>query len=63
MNTERIPTGDKGMQHKVGGWPGEYDPSEANDQAKYEKRMYRDTTLGFAQATKEMCDTIRKRIE
>ena len=51
------------MAHKVGGWPGEYDPSEANDQAKYEKRMYRDTTLGFAQATKEMCDTIRKRIE
>ena len=42
------------MKHKQGGWPNEFDPTEATDLAKYEKKMYRDTTLGFAQATKAM---------
>jgi dynein intermediate chain 2 len=43
------------MSHVLGGWPSEVqDPSEPNDQAKYMKKMYRDTTLGFSQATKEM---------
>lgn len=54
VNTERIPTRNQGMKHKEGGWPLEIDPTEAADQAKYAKKMYRDTTLGFAQATKEM---------
>jgi dynein intermediate chain 2, axonemal len=36
------------------GWPGEIDPTEAADQAKYAKKLYRDTTLGFSSATKEM---------
>ena len=30
------------------------DPTEAADQAKYMKKMYRDTTFGFAQAAKDM---------
>jgi len=63
VNTATIPTSEKGMMHKVGGWPIEYDYLESNDQAKYEKRMYRDASLGFSQATKEMCDTVKKRID
>lgn len=43
------------MKHREGGWPQEFDPSEAADLAKYEKKMYRETTLGFAVATKAMC--------
>ena len=54
VNTERIPTSHKGMKHKEGGWPIEIDPTEPADQAKYAKKMYRDATLGFAQATKDM---------
>ena len=54
VNTERIPTASKGMKHKEGGWPEEIDPTEPGDQAKYAKKMYRDATYGFAQATKEM---------
>lgn len=42
------------MKHVVGGWPNEYDSTEANEVQKYLKKMYRDTTLGFSQATKEM---------
>jgi len=60
VNTERIPTGNKGMVFKQGGWPKEYDPTEATDIAKYDKKMYRDTTLGFAQATRTMCNNATK---
>ena len=42
------------MKHKEGGWPGEIDPTEPADQQKYKKKMYKDATLGFSQATKEM---------
>jgi dynein intermediate chain 2, axonemal len=42
------------MKHSVGGWPLEFDPTEPGDVAKYEKKMYRETTLGFAPATKAM---------
>jgi dynein intermediate chain 2 len=54
VNTERIPTASKGMSHKVGGWPIEYDCTEPTEVAKYMKKMFRDSTLGFSQATKEM---------
>lgn len=42
------------MLHNEGGWPLEFDPTEPADLAKYEKKMYRDATLGFSQATKYM---------
>jgi len=42
------------MKHVVGGWPIEFDPTEPADIAKYEKKMYRETSLGFAPATKAM---------
>ena len=54
VNTERIPTGNKGMMHREGGWPSEIDASEPEQQAKYFKKMYKDTTLGFGNATKVM---------
>jgi dynein intermediate chain 2, axonemal len=38
------------------GWPAEFDPTEPADIAKYDKKMYRDATLGFAGATKTMCN-------
>ena len=60
VNTERIPSMNRGMKHKEGGWPIEIDPEEEADQAKYAKKMYRDVTLGFAQATKEMVDGATK---
>jgi len=54
VNTERIPTGAKGMKHFEGGWPIEFDPTEPADVAKYEKKMYRDLQLGFSPAVKAM---------
>lgn len=62
VNTERIPTTHQGMKHNEGGWPAEIDPTEATDQAKYQKKMYRDPTLGFSQATKEMVGGATKAI-
>ena len=54
VNTERIPTAGKGMYHKEGGWPSEIDATEEDQQQKYFKKMYKDTTLGFSSATKKM---------
>lgn len=42
------------MSHKEGGWPANIDPTEQVDVQRYEKNLYRDTTLGFSQATREM---------
>lgn len=50
------------MRHREGGWPQEIDPTEPGDQAKYAKKMYRDASYGFAQATKEMVQNATKRI-
>lgn len=59
VNTERIPTAGKGMYHKEGGWPSEIDATEEDQQQKYFKKMYKDTTLGFGGAAKRMAsDTI-----
>ena len=57
VNTERIPTGSKGMKHTEGGWPIEIDSTEPSDQAKYMKKMARDPTLGFPQAIRDMSNT------
>lgn len=42
------------MSHNEGGWPANIDPTEAVDVQRYEKNLYRDTTLGFSNATKDM---------
>jgi dynein intermediate chain 2 len=54
VNTERIPTKSQGMSHRQGGWPDEIDPQEVADVTRYMKKMNRDATLGFAQASVEM---------
>jgi len=36
------------MKHKEGGWPQDVDPTEQADIARYNKKMYRDATLGFS---------------
>ena len=42
------------MSHKQGGWPDEIDPQEVADVTRYMKKMNRDATLGFAQASIDM---------
>ena len=42
------------MSHKQGDWPDDMDPTEAADVTRYMKKMNRDATLGFAQATRDM---------
>lgn len=54
VNTERVATNSRGMRHTVGGWPKDLDSTEAGDQAKYLKKLYRDPALGFSQATKDL---------
>lgn len=39
VNTERIPTQNKGMKHLQGGWPKDADPSENADVIKYKKKL------------------------
>jgi len=57
VNTDRIPIASKGMSHTEGGWPANIDPTEPVDIQRYEKNLYRDTTLGFSVATREMVQT------
>ena len=42
------------MAHTEGGWPESIDPTEPVDVQRYEKNLYRDTSLGFSYATREM---------
>ena len=42
------------MKHKVGGWPAQYDHTEANEVAKYMRRLNKEPQLGFAPATKDL---------
>jgi len=54
VNTEKTPISSKGMSHQEGGWPASIDPTELVDVQRYEKNLYRDTSLGFSHATREM---------
>lgn len=48
------------MKHVVGGWPKETDPEEANDVAKYYKKMSRDPNLGYTTATRDLVSNSTK---
>lgn len=48
VNTERIPTTQRGMSHTQGGWPDDVDHTEVADYNRYIKKMVRDPTLGYA---------------
>jgi len=50
------------MSFTVGGWPKEYDHTEAADVAKYQKKMLRDGILGYAPATKDLVTNAVKSI-
>jgi dynein intermediate chain 2 len=58
VNTERVSTGDKGMSHREGGWPGGVDPTEPQDTNKYKKKIEKDPS--FAIAVKELCQHVEK---
>jgi dynein intermediate chain 2 len=42
VNTERVKTQDKGMQHKEGGWPLNVDPTETNETLRHRKKLEKD---------------------
>lgn len=51
------------MKHTVGGWPADTRYDEQNEYNKYMKKMFKDQSLGFPQATKEMVAEAIKRIQ
>jgi dynein intermediate chain 2 len=42
------------------GWPRDYDYTEPADITKYNKKLYRDPTLGFNQAAKDLVSGAQK---
>jgi hypothetical protein len=51
------------MKHTVGGWPKEYDPTEALEVAKYQKKLMRDPLLSYANATRDLVTNAEKSIK
>jgi dynein intermediate chain 2 len=51
------------MNHKVGGWPREYDPEEPAEVAKYQKKLLRDPILQYANATRDLVQNSEKSIK
>lgn len=45
------------------GWPKETDPEEANDTAKYYKKMSRDPQIGYVAATRDLVTNSEKSIK
>ena len=46
VGTEQAPMASRGQVHREGGWPKEIDPSEAQDTAKWRKRLDKDPQFG-----------------
>ena len=42
------------MCHKVGGWPAGYDWTEPAEVNKYMRKLMKEPSFGYAQATKEL---------
>lgn len=53
-------TNNRGMKHVVGGWPKEFDHTEALDVAKYQKRMLREPLLGYKPAVMDLSCTAQR---
>lgn len=47
----------------LSGWPKELDYTEPLDVAKYQKKMLRETNLGYALATKDLVQNAEKSIK
>lgn len=60
VNTERVKTGDKGMNHDEGGWPDNIDHTDIQVTTKYKRKIEKQEQFGFAPATKELCHTVEK---
>jgi len=45
------------MSHTVGGWPTEIDPTDDQHIQRYNKKLNRDPTLGFASAARDLTRT------
>jgi len=58
VNTKRIPIANRGQLHEEGGWPKEIDYSEAQDTAKWRKRLDKDPS--FTTACKALCEDVTK---
>mmetsp|Transcript_51698 Transcript_51698/g.59382 ORF Transcript_51698/g.59382 Transcript_51698/m.59382 type:complete len:692 (+) Transcript_51698:39-2114(+) len=56
VNTERVRTADKVMNHKEGGWPKEIDATENDQTTKWRKKIDRDTK--FTSAVQELCTKV-----
>ncbi|KAF4676915.1 Dynein intermediate chain 2, axonemal, partial [Perkinsus chesapeaki] len=56
VNTDTVKTGNKGQVHIEGGWPKEVDYSEAQDTAKWRKRLDKDPQFGAAM--KSLCGEV-----
>lgn len=57
VQTDRVETKDRGMNHMVGGWPTEIDPEDDQHIQRYNKKLNRDPTLGFAAAARDLTRT------
>lgn len=51
------------MHHSVGGWPKEYDHQEANEVNKYMRKLTKEPSLCFGQATRELVGGATRCIE
>jgi hypothetical protein len=51
------------MKHVIGGWPKEYDPTEPQEIAKYQKKLLRDPLLSYASATRDLVSNAEKSIK
>eukprot|EP00928_Gymnodinium_smaydae_P081400 TRINITY_DN64938_c0_g1_i1.p1 TRINITY_DN64938_c0_g1~~TRINITY_DN64938_c0_g1_i1.p1 ORF type:complete len:619 (+),score=158.15 TRINITY_DN64938_c0_g1_i1:248-1858(+) len=61
VNTARVQTKSRAMTHVEGGWPREVDPTEAQDQVKFRKRLEKDPS--FVNAVKQLTKQTEKCLE
>lgn len=54
VNTERIPTQNRGMHHATGGWPAQFDHTEPAEVAKYMRKLIKEPSLQYGPAVKDL---------
>jgi len=54
VNTERVATNNRGMSHKVGGWPAGIDWQEPAEVNKYMRKLAKEPSYGYVQAAKDL---------
>jgi len=61
VNTERVQTAEKGMNHREGGWAIGIDKDEIIETSRWRKKIERD--IPFTISVKELSTTVEKCIE